>query len=336
MEDLQVAADGHVRDRRGRARARRRARPRSRGSGRGSRAWRWRASIGSAPSDRVSRVGHAARRRRGRDAVILTPDDSPKSTKSNMIGRANSRESLDIAAPVRNNPASLGLADASRDGPRRRFRMADLDSPQAVTRRSVLKGGVAVAALGGVSAFLAACASAAATAAPALGSAGSQPASSRRSARRASRRRRHRHARLQLLRRRARRPAMQAIVDGFTAQDRRRRSPSTRSTTARSRTRSTRYLQAHPGRRVHVVRRLPHEVLRRPGPRDRHRRRLGDRSAPTTPTAFKAASTGDDGKQYFIPFYNYPWVVIYRKSLFAGEGLHGPETSTSSRRSATR
>jgi multiple sugar transport system substrate-binding protein len=33
--------------------------------------------------------------------------------------------------------------------------------------------------------------------------------------------------------------------------------------------------------------------------------------------AFKTASTGDDGKQYFIPFYNYPWVVIYRKSLFS-------------------
>src|SRR4026209_937080 len=35
--------------------------------------------------------------------------------------------------------------------------MADLDSPTTVSRRSVLKGGVAVAALGGVSAFLAAC-----------------------------------------------------------------------------------------------------------------------------------------------------------------------------------
>src|SRR4029078_4352325 len=33
--------------------------------------------------------------------------------------------------------------------------------------------------------------------------------------------------------------------------------------------------------------------------------------------AFKTASTGDDGKQYFIPFYNYPWVVIYRKSVCA-------------------
>ena len=33
--------------------------------------------------------------------------------------------------------------------------------------------------------------------------------------------------------------------------------------------------------------------------------------------SFKKASTGDDGKQYFVPIYNYPWVVMYRKSLFA-------------------
>ena len=41
--------------------------------------------------------------------------------------------------------------------------------------------------------------------------------------------------------------------------------------------------------------------------------------------AFKTASTGNDGKQYFIPIYNYPWVVIYRKSVFDGEGLHRPQ-----------
>jgi multiple sugar transport system substrate-binding protein len=44
--------------------------------------------------------------------------------------------------------------------------------------------------------------------------------------------------------------------------------------------------------------------------------------------AFKAASTGDDGKQYFIPFYNYPWVVIYRKSLFTANGYTVPKTIT--------
>jgi len=42
--------------------------------------------------------------------------------------------------------------------------------------------------------------------------------------------------------------------------------------------------------------------------------------------AFKAASTGDDGKQYFIPFYNYPWVVIHRKSLFEENGYAVPTT----------
>jgi multiple sugar transport system substrate-binding protein len=44
--------------------------------------------------------------------------------------------------------------------------------------------------------------------------------------------------------------------------------------------------------------------------------------------AFKAASTGDDGKQYFIPFYNYPWVVIYRKSVFTEKGYTVPKTIT--------
>jgi multiple sugar transport system substrate-binding protein len=42
--------------------------------------------------------------------------------------------------------------------------------------------------------------------------------------------------------------------------------------------------------------------------------------------AFKQASTGDDGEQYFIPMYNYPWVVIYRKSLFADNGYAVPTT----------
>ena len=46
--------------------------------------------------------------------------------------------------------------------------------------------------------------------------------------------------------------------------------------------------------------------------------------------AFKAASTGDDGKQYFVPFYNYPWVVIYRKCVFTEKGYTSPRRSTSS------
>ena len=44
--------------------------------------------------------------------------------------------------------------------------------------------------------------------------------------------------------------------------------------------------------------------------------------------AFKASSTGNDGKQYFVPFYNYPWVVIYRKSVFKDKGYTVPKTLT--------
>jgi multiple sugar transport system substrate-binding protein len=39
---------------------------------------------------------------------------------------------------------------------------------------------------------------------------------------------------------------------------------------------------------------------------------------------FKTASTGNDGKQYFVPFYYYPWAVHYRKSLFDEKGYTVP------------
>lgn len=42
--------------------------------------------------------------------------------------------------------------------------------------------------------------------------------------------------------------------------------------------------------------------------------------------SFKQASTGDDGKQYFVPLYNYPWVVMYRKSVWADGGYEPPQT----------
>jgi multiple sugar transport system substrate-binding protein len=42
--------------------------------------------------------------------------------------------------------------------------------------------------------------------------------------------------------------------------------------------------------------------------------------------AFKVGSTGDDGKQYFIPIYNYPWAIFYRKSVFADKGYQIPAT----------
>jgi len=40
----------------------------------------------------------------------------------------------------------------------------------------------------------------------------------------------------------------------------------------------------------------------------------------------RAASTGADGKTYFVPVYNYPWVVLYRKSLFEEKGYTIPKT----------
>ncbi len=42
--------------------------------------------------------------------------------------------------------------------------------------------------------------------------------------------------------------------------------------------------------------------------------------------ALKDASTGKDGKQYFIPFTSYPWAVFYRKSVFQQKGYAIPKT----------
>jgi multiple sugar transport system substrate-binding protein len=38
------------------------------------------------------------------------------------------------------------------------------------------------------------------------------------------------------------------------------------------------------------------------------------------------ASTSDDGKKYFVPNYNYPWGIFYRKSLWAAKGYQIPAT----------
>jgi multiple sugar transport system substrate-binding protein len=42
--------------------------------------------------------------------------------------------------------------------------------------------------------------------------------------------------------------------------------------------------------------------------------------------AFAKASTGQDGKKYFVPFYNYPWALFYRKSLWQAKGYEVPKT----------
>ncbi len=42
--------------------------------------------------------------------------------------------------------------------------------------------------------------------------------------------------------------------------------------------------------------------------------------------SFKKASSADDGKQYLVPMYNYPWAVFYRKSVFEKNGYEIPTT----------
>ena len=42
--------------------------------------------------------------------------------------------------------------------------------------------------------------------------------------------------------------------------------------------------------------------------------------------ALKKASTGDDGKQYFVPLTNYPWALFYRKSGWTKHGYAVPKT----------
>ena len=42
--------------------------------------------------------------------------------------------------------------------------------------------------------------------------------------------------------------------------------------------------------------------------------------------ALKKSSTGDDGKQYFVPSTYYPWALFYRKSVFDKYGYEVPKT----------
>ena len=51
---------------------------------------------------------------------------------------------------------------------------------------------------------------------------------------------------------------------------------------------------------------------------------------------FKQASTGDDGKQYFVPIYNYPWAIFYRKSIWAKHGYEVPATFDALKTLATK
>jgi multiple sugar transport system substrate-binding protein len=47
---------------------------------------------------------------------------------------------------------------------------------------------------------------------------------------------------------------------------------------------------------------------------------------PDMSEGFKSASSGLDGKQYFVPLYFYPWAIHYRMSLFEEKGYTVPTT----------
>jgi multiple sugar transport system substrate-binding protein len=42
--------------------------------------------------------------------------------------------------------------------------------------------------------------------------------------------------------------------------------------------------------------------------------------------AIQKASKGTDGKYYLVPWINYPWVMFYKKSVFASKGYQVPKT----------
>ena len=120
-------------------------------------------------------------------------------------------------------------------------------------------------------------------------------------------------------------PALAADTKLFTEEDGNRTSRPTRSPTARSRSRSTATCRAT---RTTSSRGSPATGCSSSRRRASRRRSTtsGRSLTPQMPPAFKAASTGLDGHQYFVPNKNYPWAVHYRKSLWKEKGYTAPTT----------
>ena len=206
--------------------------------------------------------------------------------------------------------------------------MDDFDGLRTVTRRQVLKGGAAVAALGGVSAFLAACSTPAATSAPTAAASAAAPSAAAPSTAAS-----------------AEAPStavsgsvtlgsnysdtvpkgvLAGIVDTFTK---------TTGIPVKVNTvdhgtfqdQISSYLQGTPDdvftwfsgfrMRFFADQGLATDISD-----------VWAKVADNYSDAFKVGSTGNDGKQYFIPIYNYPWAVFYRKSMFADKGYAIPTT----------
>src|SRR6266545_540812 len=91
------------------------------------------------------------------------------------------------------------------------------------------------------------------------------------------------------------------------------------------------------GRRAEESVRRGLQGLRDAKRQDRHRQHRRPQHVPRehqpVPTgfagfsdAFKAASVGEDGKMYFVPYYLYHWAVFYRPSLWKEKGYTAPKT----------
>ena len=198
--------------------------------------------------------------------------------------------------------------------------MADLDGLRSVTRRQVLKGGAAVAALGGVSAFLAACGSSTTSPAPTTApttaptGAGSSPAPSVGGS-------------LNLgsnLSDAVPKKALQDIVDAFTAKTGVKVKVNTVDHTTFQNT-LTQYLQGTPDDVFTWFSGFRMRFFAAQGlatPIDDVWTSIGSNFT----DAMKTASTGDDTHQYLVPFDTYAWTVYYRKSLFADKGYQIPTT----------
>ncbi len=211
--------------------------------------------------------------------------------------------------------------------------MADLGQ-RSVSRRTLLKGGAAVAALGGVSAFLAACggsnatpsaAASASAAAPSVAPSAAAPSTA--AAPSASAAAPSASGTVTFGSNYSDAVPKKAIADVMTAFTAKTGINVTINTVEHNKFQDTinAYLQATPDdaftwfagyrMRFFAAQGLATDISD-----------VWANIGANFSDAFKTASTGDDGKQYFVPLYNYPWVVIYRKSFWAEKGYQIPKT----------
>ena len=79
-----------------------------------------------------------------------------------------------------------------------------------------------------------------------------------------------------------------------------------------------------PGRRVQLVRRRAHAVLRRRRASPCTIDDVWEKIGANYTDAMKAQSKGKDGNYYLVPFDYYPWAVFYSKSLWQAKGYTAP------------